>query len=254
MGGAGVSNPLARGRGPRAGGSRAGGMANPMLRSGGGGDMGGLARGAGGIPRFSASSSSVGTTGGRTMPPPPPPPPRDDEGSLSPGPATMPPLSSSPTEVDRAPAIPAAKSWGPSPASVDTTATAAAAAGDNDDGDAAERPPTEFRAIGSNGSWPTDGAFVPPRRRAARGAQLPSETERDPGQEKVGGLVKALQKPDTSRFRLMLHDTHNADLSASGSSLSNLGEKGLVQLRRAKYSPRPAPPGLLDPKETEVDA
>ncbi|CAM9494693.1 unnamed protein product [Ectocarpus sp. 6 AP-2014] len=267
MGGAGVSNPLARGRGLRAGGSRAGGMANPMLRSGGG-DMGGLARGiGGGVPPF---SSSVGTTG-RTAPPPPPP--RDDEGSLSPGPATMPPLSSSPTEMGRAPAIPAAMSWGPSPSSADTTAAAAGDDGDateaaasigggGGEGNAAmrrgrgsERPPTEFRAIGSNGSWPTDGALVPPRRRAAaRGAQPHSVTERDPGQEKVGGLVKALQQPEASRLRLLLQNTHNPDLSASGSSLSNLGEKGLVQLRRAKYSPRPAAPGLLDPKETEVDA
>lgn len=192
MGGAGVSNPLARGRGPRAGGSRAGGgMANPMLRNGGG-DMGGLARGAGG----------VGTTS-RTLPPPPP---RGDEGSLSPGPATMPPLSSSPSGVGGAPAIPATRSWGPSLSSINTTAAAAA----GDDGDAteaaastgggggnaamrrgrgSERPPTEFRAIGSNGSWPRDGALVPPMRRAARGAQRPSETEPDPGQEKVGGLV-----------------------------------------------------------------
>ncbi|CBN79236.1 ankyrin domain protein [Ectocarpus siliculosus] len=267
MGGAGVSNPLARGRGVRAGGSIAGGMANPMLRSGGG-DMGGLARGiGGGVPSF---SSSVGTTG-RTAPPPPPP--RDDEGSLSPGPATMPPLSSSPTEMGRAPAIPAAMSWGPSPSSADTTAAAAGDDGDateaaastgggGGEGNAAmrrgggsERPPTEFRAIGSNGSWPTDGALVPPRRRAAsRGAQPHSMTERDPGQEKVGGLVKALQQPDASGLRLLLHNRHNPDLSASGSSLSNLGEKGLVKLRRAKYSPRPAAPGLLDPKETEVDA
>ncbi|CAB1096470.1 unnamed protein product [Ectocarpus sp. CCAP 1310/34] len=266
MGGARVSNPLARSRGPRAGGSRAGGVANPMLRSGGGGDVGGLARGTvGGVPLF---SSSVRTTG-RTAPPPPPP--RDDEGSLSPGPATMPPLSSSPTEMGGAPAIPVAMSWGPSPSSADTTAAAAGDDGDateaaastgGGEGNAAmrrgggsERPPTEFRAIGSNGSWPTDGALVPPRRRAAaRGAQPHSVTERDPGQEKVGGLVKALQQPDASRLRLLLQNTHNPDLSASGSSLSNLGEKRLVQLRRAKYSPRPAAPGLLDPKETEVDA
>ncbi|CAN0477390.1 unnamed protein product [Ectocarpus sp. 12 AP-2014] len=234
-------------------------MVNPMLRSGGGGDLGGLARGAGGgVPPF----SSVGTTG-RTAPPPPPPP-RDDEGSLSPGPATMPPLSSSPTEMGGAPAIPAAMSWGPYPSSADRTsaaagddgdATEAAASTGGGEGNAAmrrgggsERPPTEFRAIGSNGSWPTDGALVPPRRRAAaRGAEPHSVTERDPGQEKVGDLVKALQQPDASRLRLMLQNTHNPDLSASGSSLSNLGEKGLVQLRRAKYSPRPAAPGLLDP-------
>ncbi|CAM9676489.1 unnamed protein product, partial [Ectocarpus sp. 4 AP-2014] len=200
MGGAGVSNPLARGRGPIAGGRRVGGMANPMLR-GGGGDVGGLARGTGGgVPPF---SSSGGTTG-RTAPPPPPP--RDNEGSLSPGPATMPPLSSSPTEMGGAPAIPAAMSWGPSPSSADTTtaaagndghATEAAASTGGGEGNAAmrrgggsERPPTEFRAISSNGSWPTDGALVPPRRRAAaREAQPHSVTERGPGQEKVGGLV-----------------------------------------------------------------
>ena len=159
IGGAGAANPLVRGRGARPGGA-AGGIANPMLRAGGtGGTANPLARG-------SAASGGVMSS----VP------------SAS-GPATK---AAMPSGGVTASAASSAEGEG------EATTVAAweiTSAGGTDravmEGAIDLDRPTEFRAIGNNGSWHKGGIPVPPRR--SRRAE--PQVEADPGQAKVGGLV-----------------------------------------------------------------
>ncbi|CAM9118865.1 unnamed protein product [Scytosiphon promiscuus] len=133
---------------------------------------------------------------------------------------------------------------------VDPSENKGAAAG----GPLEEDMPVEFRAIGSNGSWQRSKMVIPPRRPASEPRH--TNADRDPGQAKVGGLVMALQKPGEScQVGLTAQDSSlTKRLSSSSSSLSVLGEQGLVQLRRVKYSPRHSAPAASSTANDNFDA
>eukprot|EP00903_Cladosiphon_okamuranus_P008330 g8013.t1 len=214
MGGAGTANPLARGRGRGARTGGAGGIANPMLRGGG---AGGIANPLARAPTVSGGMLSSGSS----------------------GPAAKEPAT--PSGGVTASAAAAAEVMvgveGVAPTSTSTSEGATTRASiDEAIGDR----PTEFRAIGSNGSWQKGGRIPIPPRRPKRAEP---RVEANPGQAKVGGLVMALQNTGDSRSGPMLKDLESED-SASTSSLSVLDSKGLVSLHRAKYSPHPTGPGM----------
>ena len=163
MGGAGRANPLARGRGARPGG--AGGVANPMLR---GGVAGGTAN-----PLARASTVSGGMLSSV-----PPGPGADEAPAMPSGGVTASAATNAEDEGDGE--VAAVGAEGEASASEGGTKRAAI------DGAIDLDRPTEFRAIGSNGSWQTGGRIPIPPRRPARAQP---EVEADPGQAKVGGLV-----------------------------------------------------------------
>eukprot|EP00752_Nemacystus_decipiens_P003234 g2992.t1 len=218
MGGAGTANPLVRGRGARPGG--AGGIANPMLRAGG---AGGTAN-----PLASASAASGGVL---------------SSGPSATGPATK---AAMPSGGVTAAAAASAEDVGKMVTAAGARGVASTTSAGGTKRAAVEGAidldrPTEFRAIGNNGSWHKGGIPVPPRRPRRAEPQV----EADPGQAKVGGLVMALQNAGDARVGPMLKDLRNED-AGSTSSLTVLDRKGLVSLHRAKYSPRPPGPGMAD--------
>lgn len=148
MGGAGTANPLARGRGARPGG--AGGVANPLAR-------GSTSTASGGVLR-SGPSVSAGAA----------------EPAMPSGGVT----NAEDVNVAEAAAMGAE---GVASTSTSTGGNKRSALGGALDVDR----PTEFRAIGSNGSWPKSEIPMPPR----RSKRAEPQVDADPGQAKVGGLV-----------------------------------------------------------------